>query len=157
MLPPYGRIPDDLVLISVPVADRCTNIIRAELIAATQALQVCARLRQDFPGHSVELHCDSLHVLHILSDSIITTANLAEVCQLRQRWEQVREFVVPIHVRAHQGDPLNELADASAKRATTMPVSRTLLRGWDCALSRFVSVRDACPSLNRSRLEGALP
>ena len=62
-------------------------------------------------------------------------------------WEQVREFVVPLHVRAHKGDPLNELADASAKRAVTLPVGRALLRGWDYALSRFVSVHDACPSL----------
>ena len=146
ILPPYGRVPEDLVLISVPIPDRCTNI-RAELIAAAQALKVCARLRQDFPVHSLELHCDSLHVLHVLSDSIITTANLAEVCQLRQMWSGVREFVTPVHVRAHKGDPLNELADASAKRATTMPAGRVLLRGWDYTLSRFVGVHAACPSL----------
>ena len=49
VLPPYGRIPEDLVTISVPIADRCTNI-RAELIAAAQALEVCQQLRWDFPG-----------------------------------------------------------------------------------------------------------
>ena len=141
-----GRVPEDWVLISVPIPDRCTNI-RAELIAATQALKVCARLRQDFRGHSLELHCDSLHVLHVLSDSIITTANLAEVCQLRQMWSRVREFVTPVHGRAHKGDPLGELADASAKRATTMPAGRILLRGWVYTLSRFVGVHAACRSL----------
>ena len=146
ILPPYGRVPEDLVLISVPIPDRCTDI-RAELIAATQALKVCARLRQDFPGHSLELHCDSLHVLHVLSDSIITTANLVEVCQLRQMWSRVREFVTPVHVRAHKGDPLNELADAQPSVQQPWPAGRVLLRGWDYTLSRFVGVHAACPSL----------
>ena len=146
VLPPYGRIPDDLVLFSLPIANRCTNI-RAELIAAARALQVCARLQQDFPGHAIELHCDSLHVLHVISDAIVTTANLAEVCQLKQNWKRVKDFVIPLHVRAHKGDPLNELADAAAKRAVNMPLGRMLVRSWDFVLSRFVGVSEACPSL----------
>ena len=42
ILPPCGRLPEDVVLVSIPIAGRCTNI-RAELIAAAYALRVCVR------------------------------------------------------------------------------------------------------------------
>ena len=113
------------MLVSIPIAGRCTNI-RAELIAAAYALRVCAKLRRDFPGHRIEFQSDSQHVLQILSDAIVTTANLAEVCQLRSAWEPVRDFLRISHVRAHTGEPLNELADSSAKYAATFSHNKVL-------------------------------
>ena len=71
----------------------------------------------------------------------MTTANLAEVCQLRSAWEPVRDFLRISHVRAHTGEPLNELADSSAKYAATFSHNKVLYRNWDFSLSRFASFR----------------
>ena len=146
ILPPYGRIPEDLVLVSIPISGRCTNI-RAELVAATTGLSLAYRILRDAPGISIEFHSDSMHVLQVLADGIITTSNIAEVSQLRQAWARVEFSVVARHVRAHKGDPLNELADSAAKYAVKMRPRKQLYRSWDFTLARFTELSEPPLSL----------
>ncbi|CAE7323356.1 unnamed protein product [Symbiodinium sp. CCMP2592] len=120
------------------------DLTRVELLGRS-LLQACIRVSSDGSskeykggaGHRIEFQCDSFHVLQILSDAIITTANLAEVCLLKKEWSFLQDSIQIAHVRAHQGDPLNELADATAKHAVRLMHSRIVYRSWDYGLSKF--------------------
>ena len=59
-----------------------------------------------------------MHVIGMLQGEFESNANLGDVRALFTAWEKVWRHTRLVHVRAHKGDPANELADCHAKLAT---------------------------------------
>ncbi|CAE7902546.1 unnamed protein product, partial [Symbiodinium microadriaticum] len=66
VLPPYGEIPKDAILCGFPVRGAPATNIRAELVGATKALEMCLQLMTKVPEGRIVLLTDSAYVLQVL-------------------------------------------------------------------------------------------
>ena len=136
VLPPYGTLPGDEVYCQQALPGRCTNN-RAEMHAATKALQMADVLLKHCPHVPVTLCIDSLLVLQILEGQAHTTIWAGELAGLLSQWTKVRGRVDLRHVRSHQGHPLNEAADRAAGAARDFPHHRVVYRNAQYSRSFF--------------------
>ena len=92
------------------ILGRCTNI-RAEICACVAALKAMHQILRIEPDAEFVLRSDSMHVIGMLQGEFESNANLGDVRELFTAWEKVWRHTRLVHVRAHKGDPANELAD----------------------------------------------
>ena len=144
LLPPYGDIEADAVVIQQAIPGRCTNI-RAELVAACKGLQAIKRLKEYVPLGTFLFMSDSQHVLQLLQGAIRSVVHASDTSSLLLLWEEVSSYTSVKHVRAHQGEPLNELADECAKQAVLLPHTRMIIRRRDYGISYFEDSSITCP------------
>ena len=147
ILPPYGDILQDAVIIQAAVPGRATNI-RAEILAATQGLKAVRTLLQLFPQSSFLLQTDSMHVVQTLQSSISTVKHAQDVSQLLLLWQEVRHACLVMHVKAHHGHPLNEVADIAAKQAVLFQHMQVLTRRPDYSCAVFSAPGAELPPLH---------
>ena len=138
ILPPYGDVCEHAVILQKPIDGACTNI-RAEIVAACQGLRAILTLRRHLDVRDFLLQTDSMHVVNILQGAITSVAHAGDVACLLGLWSQVHKWVRPVHVKAHTGHPLNELADLAAKAAALQTHALTLVRNATFSLARFVA------------------
>ena len=131
VLPPYGEIPKDAILCGFPVRGAPATNIRAELVGATKALEMCLQLMTKVPEGRIVLLTDSAYVLQVLEGGTVGFAHVSLQAGLCMLWHKCSDRVRIKHVRSHSGHALNELADQAAKAALTFPGSHFFVRTAD--------------------------
>ena len=71
---------------------------------------------------------DSAFVLQVLEEQCMFTCHPHDLHELLDAWKHVSHRVVKKHVKGHSGNPVNTLADASAKAALAFQHHRTIYR-----------------------------
>ena len=131
ILPPYGSFPQDVVVFRQRGGGSPATNIRAELLAATKALEMCLQILEKFPGIPVMLLTDSAYVLQVLEGGGVGFAHVSLQAGLCMLWHRCSDRVILKHVKAHTGHALNETADSMAKSALDMPPNRFAVRTLD--------------------------
>ncbi|CAE7836810.1 nmt [Symbiodinium sp. CCMP2592] len=146
LLPPYGEVPSDVVIAGYPISGGPSTNIKAELIAATKALEMALRILERFPGIPVLLQTDSAYVLQVLEGGTVGFAHVSLQAGLCMLWHRCRSRVRAMHVRAHKGHALNELADRTAKQALEFPAGHYFVRTLDASRAFVPPQNSALPA-----------
>ena len=142
VLPPYGEIPKDAIMCGFPVRGAPATNIRAELVGATKALEMCLQLMAKIPVGRIVLLTDSAYVLQVLEGGTVGFAHVSLQAGLCMLWHRCSDRVRIKHVKSHSGHALNELADQTAKAALTFPGSHFFMRTADYSKA-FVPMQGA--------------
>ena len=136
LLPPYGDVENDVVILQQAVPGRSTNI-RAEIVAACKILEAIKRIKQHVKIGTFLFMTDSQHVLQLLQGACRSVAHAPDVSCLMLLWQEVAGYTTFRHVKSHNGDPLNELADQCAKEAVHFDHAGLVIRRRDYSRSYF--------------------
>ena len=128
-LAPYAPL-DEAVIIHGKISEPCTNI-KAELLAAVQALKHIRTFLSYFPSIPFVYMTDSMLVVQALEELANITCHPSTVHELLSLWRQVCRFGRVVHVRGHKGHPQNTLTDKAATQALTFSHSRLVYRKYD--------------------------
>ena len=130
-MPPYGQVPQDVIVRGYPFRGTPATNFRAELLAATKAVEKCLQILDKFPQSQVMLLTDSAYVLQVLEGGTVGFARVSLQAGLSMLWHRTASRVMLKHVHAHEGHPLNEIAARTAKEALHHPLSHYFVRTLD--------------------------
>ena len=120
-----------------------TNI-RAEIVAACQALVLIKHFKHYCPRMPTIFLTDSEYVLQILDETLQPTCHTPDTNNITSLWHSLCTTVTAKHVKAHKGHALNELADKAAKEAYYFNHFRRVLR--DINYNKVYLLRDHQPN-----------
>ena len=123
---PYADV-HSVIIAQGRIDGYCTNI-RAEIVAACNAIALIKQLRRHSPHIPIVFLTDSDYVLQILDESLCPTCHVPDTNNLLSLWQSVCSTVSAKHVKAHKGHALNELADKAAKEAYHFNHYRRVIR-----------------------------
>ena len=145
MLPPYGQIPQDVLVAGHPIRGSPITNSRAELIAATKAVERCLQILEKYPGAQVMLLTDAAYVLQVLEGGTVGFAHVPLQAGLCMLWHRCANRVTVKHVHAHKGHALNEITDRTAKEGLEHPTSHYFIRRLDYSCAYVPPTTSAGP------------
>ena len=129
ILAPYSPL-EDAVVVHARIPDFATNI-KAELLAAVQALKHIKILLRYFPSIPFVYMTDSMLVVQVLEELANITCHPSITHELLSLWHQVCRLGKVVHVRGHSGHPQNTLTDKAATEALSFSHTRLVYRKTD--------------------------
>ena len=125
-LSPYAPI-EEAVVAQAKVYGPCTST-KAEIRASILALQMIRAAIPYLGAIPIVYMTDSTFVLQVLEEQCLFSCHPHDLHQLLSLWHSISTRVVKQHVRGHSGNPINTIADRSAKAALRFQHHRVTYR-----------------------------
>ena len=143
IMSPYAPLHESIV-IQAKIPGTSTNI-KAELLAAVQALRHIRTLLSCFPSIPFVYQTDSMLVVQALEQLAYITCHPHIVHDLLSLWRAVCPFGKVVHVRGHKGHPQNTLTDRAATEALSFSHHRKVYRRFDFSSVFMVTENQPIP------------
>ena len=125
-LSPYAPI-EEAVVAQAKVYGHCTST-KAEIRASILALQMIRAALPYLGDIPIIYMTDSSFVLQVLEEQCLFSCHPHDLHQLLSLWHSISNRVVKQHVKGHSGNPINTIADRSAKAALSFQHHRVTYR-----------------------------